>query len=102
MDGVSIAYSTLHYLLKKVKSFTLFVTHYWLLTALEKEFPSTIQNYHMSFFENDTATDEMGQKLDLNNNNNNNNHNNNNDGEDNAPGTYVFLSFYLSIYPLTI
>lgn len=51
MDGCSIAYATLHYLLQNIKCFTLFVTHYWLLTFLESEWKGTVGNYHMSFFE---------------------------------------------------
>lgn len=62
MDGCALASATLQHLVENVHCFTLFVTHYWLLTALEQQYPKFIANYHMSFVEN---------KEEHNNNNNN-------------------------------
>lgn len=44
-DGISIAWATSEYILKKIKAKTLFATHYHELTELEKEYPS-VKNYH--------------------------------------------------------
>jgi DNA mismatch repair protein MSH3 len=52
-DGTAIAYATLKFLIEKVKSCTLFVTHYPLLTNLEKQYEKIVGNYHMGFQEND-------------------------------------------------
>lgn len=52
-DGTAIAFATLKFLIEKVKSFTLFVTHYPLLTNLEKQYDKIVGNYHMGFKEND-------------------------------------------------
>ncbi|KAL2920635.1 DNA mismatch repair protein MSH3 [Bienertia sinuspersici] len=47
-DGVAIAYATLHYLLKQ-KSMVLFVTHYPKIAEIQKEFPSAVGTYHVSY-----------------------------------------------------
>uniref|UniRef100_A0AAV2MNY5 DNA mismatch repair proteins mutS family domain-containing protein n=1 Tax=Knipowitschia caucasica TaxID=637954 RepID=A0AAV2MNY5_KNICA len=52
-DGMAIAYATLEHFVTKVKSFTLFVTHYLLLSELEKLHPLHVHNCHMSFLLND-------------------------------------------------
>ena len=44
IDGCSLAYATLKHLLLNVKCCTLFVTHYWLLTSLEAEYPENVAN----------------------------------------------------------
>ncbi len=55
MDGCSIAWAALSYLITNVKCFTLFVTHYAILANMETELPGRVGNYHMSFLENDEA-----------------------------------------------
>jgi len=50
-DGFSIAYATLHYLLKNIKCFTLFVTHYPALSQLTRLFPNLVNNHHISYLE---------------------------------------------------
>ncbi|WAR00673.1 MSH3-like protein [Mya arenaria] len=45
-DGVAIAHATLHYFVKEVDCFTLFVTHYPILAELEDKFPGRI-NYDL-------------------------------------------------------
>lgn len=44
-DGLSLAYAAAEYLAKKIKSFTLFATHYFELTSLSETVPS-ISNIH--------------------------------------------------------
>ncbi|XP_077378890.1 DNA mismatch repair protein Msh3 isoform X2 [Festucalex cinctus] len=58
-DGIAIAYATLEYFIRDVRSFTLFVTHYPPLCELERVYPQHVSNYHMSFLLNepDVATD---------------------------------------------
>ena len=51
IDGCSLAYATLKHLLLNVKCCTLFVTHYWLLTSLEAEYPENVANFYMGFIE---------------------------------------------------
>jgi len=46
-DGMSIAWSVLEYICKKINAKTLFATHYHQLMQLENEF-KTIKNYHIS------------------------------------------------------
>lgn len=46
-DGLSLAFACAEYLAREVKSFTLFATHYFELTALEDEI-STAKNVHFS------------------------------------------------------
>lgn len=52
-DGMAIAYATLEYFITQVKSFTLFVTHYLLLSELERLHPPHVFNCHMAFLLND-------------------------------------------------
>uniref|UniRef100_A0A3B5LWX3 DNA mismatch repair protein MSH3 n=1 Tax=Xiphophorus couchianus TaxID=32473 RepID=A0A3B5LWX3_9TELE len=58
-DGIAIAYATLEYFIKDVKSFTLFVTHYPPLCELEQVYPQHVSNFHMAFLLNepDVTTD---------------------------------------------
>uniref|UniRef100_A0A8C8JUD7 DNA mismatch repair protein MSH3 n=1 Tax=Oncorhynchus tshawytscha TaxID=74940 RepID=A0A8C8JUD7_ONCTS len=60
-DGIAIAYATLEYFIRDVKSLTLFVTHYPPLCELEKVYPLHVGNFHMAFLLNepDIATDGM-------------------------------------------
>ncbi|XP_055017861.1 DNA mismatch repair protein Msh3 isoform X2 [Boleophthalmus pectinirostris] len=62
-DGIAIAYATLEYFITQVKSFTLFVTHYLLLSELEQLYPQHVFNCHMAFLINDpdvaSADDEV-------------------------------------------
>uniref|UniRef100_A0A8C7CFX4 DNA mismatch repair protein MSH3 n=1 Tax=Oncorhynchus kisutch TaxID=8019 RepID=A0A8C7CFX4_ONCKI len=46
-DGIAIAYATLEYFIRDVKSLTLFVTHYPPLCELEKVYPLHVGNFHM-------------------------------------------------------
>jgi hypothetical protein len=48
---VAIAYATLEYVVSHIGCFTLFVTHYPVLSQLEHVFPGAVGNYHMAFFE---------------------------------------------------
>ncbi|XP_058430338.1 DNA mismatch repair protein Msh3 isoform X2 [Marmota monax] len=48
-DGIAIAYSTLEYFIRDVKSLTLFVTHYPPVCELEKSYAQQVGNYHMGF-----------------------------------------------------
>uniref|UniRef100_A0A3P9P9U6 DNA mismatch repair protein MSH3 n=1 Tax=Poecilia reticulata TaxID=8081 RepID=A0A3P9P9U6_POERE len=59
-DGIAIAYATLEYFIRDVKSFTLFVTHYPPLCELEQVFPQHVSNFHMAFLLNepDVTTDD--------------------------------------------
>uniref|UniRef100_A0A4W5KPE9 MutS homolog 3 (E. coli) n=1 Tax=Hucho hucho TaxID=62062 RepID=A0A4W5KPE9_9TELE len=60
-DGIAIAYATLEYFIRDVKSLTLFVTHYPTLCELEKVYPLHVGNFHMAFLLNepDIATDDV-------------------------------------------
>lgn len=52
IDGISIAYSILKYLIEhEKKPITLFITHYPSLNTLENDYPGQVTNYHMSFLE---------------------------------------------------
>ncbi|KAF6730176.1 DNA mismatch repair protein Msh3 [Oryzias melastigma] len=55
MMVIAIAYATLEYFIKHVKSFTLFVTHYPPLCELERTYPDHVSNYHMAFLLNETC-----------------------------------------------
>ncbi|KAM7415952.1 hypothetical protein PAMA_018156 [Pampus argenteus] len=59
-DGIAIAYATLEYFIRDVKSLTLFVTHYPPLCELERVYPQHVSNYHMAFLLNepDIVTDD--------------------------------------------
>uniref|UniRef100_A0A2K6FT88 DNA mismatch repair protein MSH3 n=1 Tax=Propithecus coquereli TaxID=379532 RepID=A0A2K6FT88_PROCO len=48
-DGIAIAYATLEYFIRDVKSLTLFVTHYPPVCELEKSYSQQVGNYHMGF-----------------------------------------------------
>uniref|UniRef100_A0A8C7CFK7 DNA mismatch repair protein MSH3 n=1 Tax=Oncorhynchus kisutch TaxID=8019 RepID=A0A8C7CFK7_ONCKI len=63
-DGIAIAYATLEYFIRDVKSLTLFVTHYPPLCELEKVYPLHVGNFHMAFLLNepDIATDGKSVK----------------------------------------
>lgn len=50
-DGLSLAQSILEYFLRKLKSYTLFATHYHELTRLENRYPGHLVNKHMSIVE---------------------------------------------------
>lgn len=63
-DGVAIAYATLHYLLEQKRCMVLFVTHYPKIADIQKEFPSAVGTYHVSYLtskrDNDVCS-EPGQ-----------------------------------------
>ena len=50
-DGVAIAQAVLEYMLNDIKSFTLFITHYQDLSAMERRFEGVLKNVHMKFTE---------------------------------------------------
>ncbi|XP_049621997.1 DNA mismatch repair protein Msh3 [Suncus etruscus] len=52
-DGIAIAYATLEYFIRDVKSLTLFVTHYPPVCELEKSYSEQVGNYHMGFLVNE-------------------------------------------------
>ncbi|KAI1900432.1 hypothetical protein AGOR_G00049880 [Albula goreensis] len=54
-DGIAIAYATLEFFIRDVKSLTLFVTHYPPLCELERVFPQHVGNFHMAFLLNEPA-----------------------------------------------
>uniref|UniRef100_A0A8C6M2T8 DNA mismatch repair protein MSH3 n=1 Tax=Nothobranchius furzeri TaxID=105023 RepID=A0A8C6M2T8_NOTFU len=60
-DGIAIAYATLEYFIRDVKSLTLFVTHYPPLCELEQLHPEHVTNYHMAFLLNepDVSNEEV-------------------------------------------
>ncbi|KAM9858599.1 DNA mismatch repair protein Msh3 [Aulostomus maculatus] len=64
-DGIAIAYATLEYFIRDVKSLTLFVTHYPPLCELERVYPEHVSNYHMAFLLNepDVATDMNDEEV---------------------------------------
>lgn len=51
-DGVAIAYAVLDYIVSQVNAFTLFITHYPLITELAKKYPRVVSNWCMDFREN--------------------------------------------------
>ncbi|KAK3681528.1 Mismatch repair protein msh3 [Vermiconidia calcicola] len=57
-DGVAIAQSVLHYVVNKLQSLTLFITHYQSLAKMTNQFAGELKNVHMRFTEQDTATGE--------------------------------------------
>ncbi|XP_031216322.1 DNA mismatch repair protein Msh3 isoform X2 [Mastomys coucha] len=67
-DGIAIAYATLEYFIRDVKSLTLFVTHYPPVCELEKCYPEQVGNYHMGFLVNEDESKQdsgdMEQMLD--------------------------------------
>ncbi|XP_028647406.2 DNA mismatch repair protein Msh3-like [Erpetoichthys calabaricus] len=64
-DGIAIAYATLEYFIKQVKSLTLFVTHYPLLCELEKQYPKNVSNFHMAFLLNEPESKDQETSDDL-------------------------------------
>ncbi|KAM6148466.1 DNA mismatch repair protein Msh3 [Erethizon dorsatum] len=56
-DGIAIAYATLEYFIRDVKSLTLFVTHYPPVCELERSYPGQVGNYHMGFL----VTEDEGE-----------------------------------------
>merc|ERR1712142_1319046 len=60
-DGTAIATATLEHVVRDIGSFTLFVTHYPLITRLSEKYPNVVENYHMSFM-----LDEEEEKMDAN------------------------------------
>lgn len=52
-DGLSLAYGISDYLIKNIKCFTLFSTHYFELTKLEEEFPQAKNVYLSAIEDND-------------------------------------------------
>ncbi|XP_052599553.1 DNA mismatch repair protein Msh3 isoform X4 [Peromyscus californicus insignis] len=64
-DGIAIAYATLEYFIRDVKSLTLFVTHYPPVCELEKRYPEQVGNYHMGFLvSEDESQQESGDMPD--------------------------------------
>ena len=61
-DGTAIATATLEHVVRDVGSFTLFVTHYPLITRLSEKYPNVVENYHMSFM----LDEEEEEKMDAN------------------------------------
>ncbi|XP_008851539.1 DNA mismatch repair protein Msh3 [Nannospalax galili] len=57
-DGIAIAYATLEYFIKDVKSLTLFVTHYPPVCELEKSYSQQVGNYHMGFLVSEEESKE--------------------------------------------
>jgi DNA mismatch repair protein MSH3 len=52
-DGVAIAEAVLDYVIRDLKSLTLFITHYQHLARLQDRFEGELKNVHMSFEERD-------------------------------------------------
>ncbi|KAF5016491.1 hypothetical protein F66182_11810, partial [Fusarium sp. NRRL 66182] len=51
-DGVAIAQAVLDYMVRSIRSLTLFITHYQNLSAMTKSFPNNeLRNVHMRFTE---------------------------------------------------
>ncbi|XP_062068478.1 DNA mismatch repair protein Msh3 isoform X2 [Lepus europaeus] len=63
-DGIAIAYATLEYFIRDVKSLTLFVTHYPPVCELEKHYSQQVGNYHMGFLvtEDESKQDPGGEE----------------------------------------
>ncbi|RAH87135.1 DNA mismatch repair protein msh3 [Aspergillus japonicus CBS 114.51] len=58
-DGVAIAQAVLDYMVRSIKSLTLFITHYQHLSSLVHSFPNNeLRNVHMHFTESGTGQDE--------------------------------------------
>ena len=57
-DGVAIAQAVLHHAVRKLKSLTLFITHYQSLARVSEQFDGELKNVHMRFTEQDTETGE--------------------------------------------
>ncbi|KAL4990382.1 DNA mismatch repair protein msh3 [Aspergillus falconensis] len=58
-DGVAIAQAVLDYMVRSIRSLTLFITHYQHLSAMVHSFPDNgLRNVHMRFSESGNGTDE--------------------------------------------
>lgn len=57
-DGLAIASAVLHHVVTKLRSFTLFITHYQALARLTEQFDGELRNVHMRFTEQDNDSDE--------------------------------------------
>ncbi|EMC91310.1 hypothetical protein BAUCODRAFT_39478 [Baudoinia panamericana UAMH 10762] len=58
-DGVAIAEAVLNYIISKLKSLTLFITHYQSLARMAEQFPEgELKNVHMRFTEQQTGSGE--------------------------------------------
>ncbi|KAL2823747.1 muts domain V-domain-containing protein [Aspergillus cavernicola] len=58
-DGVAIAQAVLDYIVRSIRSLTLFITHYQHLSSMVHSFTNEeLQNVHMRFSESGTGTDE--------------------------------------------
>ncbi|KAL4949555.1 muts domain V-domain-containing protein [Aspergillus filifer] len=56
-DGVAIAQAVLDYMVRTIRSLTLFITHYQHLAAMVHSFPDNeLRNVHMRFSESDSGT----------------------------------------------
>jgi DNA mismatch repair protein MSH3 len=58
-DGVAIAEAVLHYVVSKLTSLTLFITHYQSLARMAEKFDGELRNVHMRFTEQVNETSEM-------------------------------------------
>lgn len=60
-DGVAIAQAVLDYMVRSIRSLTLFITHYQNLSAMAKSFPNNeLRNVHMRFTE--SGSDKEGEE----------------------------------------
>ncbi|KAL1981830.1 hypothetical protein VTN96DRAFT_2075 [Rasamsonia emersonii] len=58
-DGVAIAQAVLDYMVRSIRSLTLFITHYQNLSSMARSFPNNqLRNVHMRFTESGTEGDE--------------------------------------------
>jgi DNA mismatch repair protein MSH3 len=58
-DGVAIAQAVLDYMVRSIRSLTLFITHYQHLSAMARSFPNNeLRNVHMRFTESRNHGDE--------------------------------------------
>ncbi|KAK5173675.1 Mismatch repair protein msh3 [Saxophila tyrrhenica] len=57
-DGVAIAQAVLHHVVSKLKSLTLFITHYQSLARIADKFSRELKNVHMRFTEQDSKAGE--------------------------------------------
>lgn len=57
-DGVAIAQAVLYHLVSKLRSLTLFITHYQALARMSEQFEGELKNVHMRFTEQETGDGE--------------------------------------------
>ena len=57
-DGVAIAQAVLHHVVSRLRSLTLFITHYQSLARMSEHFDGELKNVHMRFTEQETDTGE--------------------------------------------